>query len=274
MKGRNMTKKNEITIWKGVITGATMIVPGVSGGSMAMILGIYDRLISAISSFRKDVKGNLLFLTRFVAGTGIGMFLFSRPLSWLLGHYPMPTMYFFLGAVFGGIPVIEKKSGVRKFALDVILYMLIGVAVVLLISAIPAGIFDISSGNGFVYWFALCVMGVLAATALILPGISFSHFLLILGMYDSLLEAIKSFDLTFLIPLSVGLLVGIASFSKFLERVMEQWPKQTYLIILGFIIGSVAQIFPGIPAGWGVILCTVMAAAGFGAVYWISGKEK
>lgn len=268
-----MNKNSEMTIWKGLITGATMIVPGVSGGSMAMILGIYDRLISAISSFGKNVKGNMLFLARFVIGAGVGMFLFSTPLSWLLGHYPMPTMYFFLGAVFGGIPVIAKKSGVTKFSLDVILYMLIGVAAVLLISAIPTGIFDISSGEGLVYWFALWVMGVVAATALVLPGISFSHFLLILGMYDLLLEAIRGFDLTFLIPLGIGLLVGIVSFSKFLGQVMERFTKQTYLIILGFIIGSVAQIFPGVPDGWGVVLCAAMVAAGFCAVYWISGKE-
>ena len=116
-------------------------------------------------------------------------------------------------------------------------------------------------------------MGVVAATALILPGISFSHFLLILGMYDLLLDAIRSFDLAFLIPLGLGLLVGIVSFSRFLERVMGQFPKQTYLMILGFIIGSVAQIFPGIPVGFGVIFCAVMAAAGFFAVHWISGKE-
>lgn len=268
-----MNKKNGMTIWKGVITGATMIVPGVSGGSMAMILGIYDRLISAVSSFRKDVKGNLLFLAQFVIGAGIGIFLFSMPLSWLLTHYPMQTMYFFLGAVFGGIPVIERKSNVRKFSLDVILYMLIGVAAVLLISAIPTGLFDISAGTGPVYWFALWVMGVVAATALVLPGISFSHFLLILGMYDLLLEAIRDFDLTFLIPLGIGLLVGIVSFSKFLEQVMERFTKQTYLIILGFIIGSLAQIFPGIPEGWHVLFCAAMVAAGFGAVYWISGME-
>lgn len=262
-----------MTIWKGLITGATMIVPGVSGGSMAMILGIYDRLISAISSFRKDVKGNLLFLARFVVGAGIGMFLFSTPLSWLLGHYPMPTMYFFLGAVFGGIPVIGKKSGVRKFSLDVILYMLIGVAAVLLISAIPTGTLNAGSQRGADIWLMLPVVGVAAATALILPGISISHFLLILGLYDSLLGAIKSFELTFLLPLGLGLLVGIILFSKFLERMMDQWPKQTYLIILGFIIGSVAQIFPGIPTGWGVILCAAMAVAGFCGVYWISGNN-
>lgn len=255
---------------KGLIIGSTMIVPGVSGGSMAMILGIYDRLISAVSSFRKKPFENGIFLGLFVLSAGLGLLVFASPLSWLLEHYKMPTMYFFLGAVFGGIPLVEKKSGIHKLSWSVVAYMLAGAAGVLLISAIPEGIVQAGTGDGIGSWLIFLVVGVISAIALILPGISISHFFLVLGLYNELLRAIKSFDLLLLLPLGVGLLLGVILFSKILEYALRKYPKPTYLIILGFILGSVAQIFPGIPQGFSVILCAGMAVAGFFAVSKIS----
>lgn len=245
-------------ILKGLIIGATMIVPGVSGGSMAMILGIYDRLISAVSNFRKHPKENGKLLVKFLLGAGIGAFLFSTPIAWLLGNHELPTMYFFIGAVFGGIPLIERKSKIEKFSFGSMLYMLAGAVSVLLISMLPEGIF-----HGNISWMKLFIAGIAAAIALVLPGISFSHFLLILGLYEGMLYAIKHLDLMFLLSLGAGILVGVILFSKMLEIVMNKYPEPTYLIILGFILGSVAQIFPGIPTGIEIPVCIGLAVAGF-----------
>lgn len=255
-----------MTILKGLIIGATMLVPGVSGGTMAMILGVYDRLISAVSSFLKNPKSNLAFLGLFVLGAGIGAFFFATPISWLLEHYMMPTTYFFWGAVFGGVPLIEKKSGIKKISWDVILYMLLGAVSVVLISLIPndTGLFGQSGGAQIL---TLLAAGIISAIALVLPGISVSHFLLILGVYEKLLNAIRCFDFLFLLPLGLGLMIGIFCFCKILENAMSKYPKQTYLIILGFILGSVAQIFPGIPGGIYLPVCIVTAAVGFCCVY-------
>ena len=254
-------------MWKGFIIGATMIVPGVSGGTMAMILGIYDRLISAVSSFHKNPRDNFLFLTIFSMSAGLGLFLFSTPLSWLLENYEMPTLYFFIGAVIGGIPLIEKKSGIKKVDFGVLGLLSIGAVLVILLSRIPVGIFGTEASGGSVSLLLLLAAGIISAAALILPGISFSHFLLILGLYDRLLNAVKMLDLTFLLPLGAGVLLGIVLLSKILESVMQKYPKQTYLIILGFIIGSVAEIIPGIPKGAAVIWCVAAATAGFFATY-------
>ena len=90
-------KSHALLAVKGMVIGATMLVPGVSGGSMAMILGIYDRLVSSVSSFFKDVKGNFLFLALFCLGGGAGILVFARPLLYLIERFPMPMMYFFLG---------------------------------------------------------------------------------------------------------------------------------------------------------------------------------
>ena len=102
------------TVLKGGIIGATMIVPGVSGGTMAIILGIYDRLISAVSSFHKNVKENVLFLALFAIGAGCGFYLFATPVSWFLENFEFPTICFFVLIVLCGIPTIGKKSGVQK----------------------------------------------------------------------------------------------------------------------------------------------------------------
>ena len=258
-----------ITFLKGFLIGATMMIPGLSGGSMAMILGIYDKLISAVGSFQKSPLNNFLFLFLFSAGAGSGMFLCSRPLSWLLVAYPFPTIYFFLGAVIGGIPLIEKKSGIKTVSFDVLFYLLLGLLLVIGMTKLPSNL--ISCDNFSIS--VLIVIGVISSIALILPGISFSHFLLLLGFYDKLLTAIRSLQLNFLFPMGIGILVGLLLFTKILELWMVHRPKSAYLTILGFVLGSALMIFPGLPAGKDIIICTFLAGCGFLSVAVFSSKE-
>ena len=136
-----MNNHSVFTVVKGMIVGGTMLVPGVSGGSMAMILGIYDRLISSVSSFMKNKKENLIFLALFCLGGGLGMILFARPLLGLIERFPMPMMYFFLGAVAGGVPMIYKESGLKRLDYKVVLYPVIGILLVAGLSLLPAGLF-------------------------------------------------------------------------------------------------------------------------------------
>lgn len=262
-----MKENRWLVALKGLIVGATMIVPGVSGGTMAIILGIYDSLIASVSSFAKNIKENLLFLMTFACGTGIGIFLFSAPISWLLEHYQVPTLYFFVGAVVGGIPLIEKKSGIKKISPSVVAYLLLGAVLVIFISRIPGSSLGETASKNSAAWMILLCAGIISAAALILPGISFSHFLLILGLYDRLLNAIRFFELGFLFPLGLGVLLGVFFLSKILETFMVNYPKQTYLIILGFIIGSVVDIFPGIPVNETILVCSAAAITGFFITY-------
>ena len=229
-------------VLKGGIIGATMLVPGVSGGTMAIILGIYDRLISAVSSFHKNVKENVLFLTLFAIGAGCGFYLFATPVSWLLDNFEFPTICFFVFVVLCGIPTIGKKSGIQKIDFEALMYLIFGALLVTSISRLPSDVFQSMTNVGSRFWLHLFLSGTAAAVALILPGISFTHFLLILGLYESLLDAVRNIQLTFLIPLGLGVVVGVLSLSKLLEHLMEKYPKQTYLMILGFIIGSVSDM--------------------------------
>ena len=252
-----------ITALKGLIVGASMLVPGVSGGSMAMILGIYDKLVRAVSSFFKNILGNVIFLGTFVLGAGIGMILFASPLGKLTENYNMIMMYFFMGAVAGGIPLIYKSSKVQKVTSKEIFYIFIGALITLLINFIPEGIFDFTGGLTLGSLGMLALGGIVIAIALILPGISVSYMLLVLGMYTETMNAIKNLYFPYLIPLALGVLLGVALTTRILETTMNKYPEKTYLIILGFIIGSVVMVFPGIPAGLELIICPIMFLLGF-----------
>ena len=269
-----MKKNNNIfTALKGVIIGGTMLVPGVSGGSMAMILGIYDRLISAVSSFTKRKKENLAFLVIFSLGGILGILVFANPLLRLIERYPMPMLYFFLGAVAGGTPLIVKHSGAKRLSWRSCLYLILGLLVVSLFAFIPSGSFQSEMNAGPASFLLLAAAGVISAAALVLPGISISYLLLLMGIYDEMMRAVSEFYLPFLLPLAAGLVLGILLITKGLEYAMTRHPHPTYFIILGFILGSLGELFPGTPSGGELVLCILTLAAGFFAVLLLSRAE-
>lgn len=239
---------------KGYIIGSSMSVPGVSGGTMAILLGIYDRLISSISNFLKDIKGNTIFLLKFCLGSVLGIGSLAFVISWLLDHFPVPVSFFFLGAVIGGIPALFKKTRETKLTAVSGVYFLIGLLLVISIGFIPTGNIDIGNSTGFTHYGMMLATGIIIALALVLPGISTSHMLLVLGMYDSTLEAIKGFDLMYVGVLGISTVIGIFLITKPLEWTMNKFPHQTYCLIIGFVLGSTSEIFkdkiiPAIPAG-------------------------
>ncbi len=259
---------------KAIFIGGTMLVPGVSGGTMAMLLGIYDRLISAVSSFHKDIKGNIFFLWMFLLGGLAGMFLFSRPILYLIETFPRPALFFFLGAVAGGIPMMIRHSCVQKITLRICIYVVLGAVIVYLISILPPGLFSAGDGGSLSRFFWLAVAGVLAAVALVLPGISVSYMLLMLGLYDMTVKAITQLDIGRLLPLALGLGGGILLSTRMLEQAMNRHPQPTYLLILGFILASAVEIFPGAPqstAEW--LICLLTLSSGFCSVYALSKLE-
>lgn len=265
-----MKSGNFLTILKGLIIGGTMLVPGVSGGSMAMTLGIYNELISTISNIRHWKKKDIIFLSLFILGAAAGMLIFANPILLLIEKYPKPTIFFFLGAVSGAVPMIYRQSQVTKISVRQIIYILIGAALVLAISLLPQELIHTSSDNRILWSIVLVTVGFVSAVALILPGISFSYFLLILGLYDDTMSAISDINITFLFFLLLGLAVGILVFTKLLDRAMKIYPHAAYLIILGFVIGSIIDAFPGIPFGWEWLICILTASTGFTAIFLMS----
>lgn len=256
---------------KGYIIGSSMSVPGVSGSTMAILLGIYDRLIGSISRFLKDIKGNILFLLKFCIGAGAGICTLSFLIKWLLERFPIPVSVFFLGAVVGGIPALYKKTKESPFRVSSGLYFLLGLIIVISIGFIPAGSINISFDSGLTHYLMLLVTGVVIALALVLPGISTSHMLLVLGMYDAMLDAITKFDVVYIGILGIATLIGVFLITKPLEWILNSFPHETYWMIIGFVIGSTYEIFrdkilPAIPENADVLWwigTSVMAVAAF-----------
>lgn len=269
-----MNRDGVTTILKGMWIGGTMTVPGVSGGSMAMILGIYDRLITSISSFFKHPRESMRFLALFVAGAGVGMVLFARLINLLFsGPADLPVRFFFLGAVAGGVPMIYKEAGVKRFGPGAVLYPLAGIALVLLLALLPQGVFGPQEGAGLLGVFLQLLGGFIIAVGLVLPGISVSQMLYMLGIYEGIMKNIGSLNILPLIPLGVGVVGGIFLTTKVLERLMERHPQPTYLIILGFMFGSLPELFPGVPRGSALIFSALAAGAGFAALYAMGKRE-
>ena len=261
------------TLLKGLCIGGTMLVPGVSGGSMAIILGIYDRLISAVSSFFKNIKANIVFLVVFVLGSLTGMILFANPILKLLEMFYMPMIYFFIGAVAGSAPMIYRQSGSRKISWKTFIYPIVGFIIVFAVSMIPVNNIYNTENVNITTYILLVTVGIAAAIALVLPGISVSYMFLLFGMYETVIKSIKELDFKFLLPLAAGLIIGIILTTKILESAMKKFPEASYMIILGFILGSVAQIFPGLPSGVDIIICIITFIIGFTAIYLLSGLE-
>lgn len=255
---------------KGLCVGATMLIPGVSGGSMAMILNIYDRLILSVASFFREWKKNLLFLLLFSAGGMLGILLFAKPMLTLFERFPLPVGFFFLGAAAGGIPMIQKKSGAVRLTFPVFLALLAGTAAVLLYARFPL---PEQTGGGTKHLLLYFLAGILAAAALVLPGISVSYMMLVMGLYEPVLQAVSKIELSLLLPFGAGLAAGTVLTAKLLAKAMARRPDLTYMVILGFMLGSIPELFPGIPAGESWFVCLPALAAGFCMMYGISRGE-
>lgn len=264
------------TIVKGFIVGSSMMIPGVSGGSMAMILGIYDRLIASIPALfsKKTFKESFKFLAIFVIAALAGIMIVARPLDALISRYSVIIMYLFLGAVCGTIPMMVKKAHSEGFDLQSFIYILLGVLIVFSIDFIPEGIFNPSLDASFTDILIQLLGGVLVSVGLVLPGISTSYLLLVLGLYEPLLSALSNGEFLSLIPLVLGLLVGILALTKGLEVAMNRYPKVTYMMILGFLLASLKEIYPGIPSGFGIVLAIILFILGFIVVYKLSLYEE
>lgn len=263
-------KKYLLILAKGFVVGGTMLVPGVSGGSMAMILGIYHKLITAVSSFMRHKKASICLLLCFCSGAVFGMVLFAKPILKLIEAFPVQTMYFFIGAVAGGIPMICREAKVHSISWKVPLYIVAGAAAVLALSFVPtASANSPADGAGLLL---LVLSGFLAAVALVLPGISVSYLLLLIGLYDETITAVSTLYLPFLVPILIGLAAGIILTTRLLETAMNRYPQPTYLIILGFILGSVLNIFPGVPSVNNFLICILTFIAGFTGIYILSGS--
>ena len=264
-----------LTIIKGFVIGGSMLIPGVSGGTMAMILKLYKRLITSISSFMKHKKESILFLLQFCIGAGAAWLILSGPMVALNGAFPKQMACFVVGAIVGGIPVICRETKVTRFSIWSVVFLAIGLVLVFGLAALPKNGFD-NAGAGLGGIMIQFLAGILGALALILPGISFSSMLYMMGVYDYIWGAVGNRDVIALLPFALGMIIGILFLTKFLDLAMTRFPHATYMIILGFVIGSIWDILkemPGAPVGAEIPACILLMVLGFLIIYILSRTE-
>ncbi len=265
-------KKKELVVdtLKGMFIGACMLVPGVSGGTIAIILNVYDKLISSVSSFFKDIKGNILTLLTICGGAVVGITMFSRAILFIVNEYTFTSMYLFLGAVLGSIPLLLKKAKIKNFSMGVIIYPVLGAIIAFAVELVPKDIFGVTAESGLLEYVYIVIAGIVLSIALVLPGISFSYMLLVLGIYESTLLAVEHMEMIFLFSLVLGIGLGTILSTKILELAMKNYPRGTYLLIIGFVLFSIREIFPGMPKGLNIITCLITFIIGFGAIFLLS----
>lgn len=250
-----------ILFLKGIALGGSMTVPGVSGGSMAIVFGIYDKLISAVANFFKHKLKSFVFLLTVSLGGAIGIVILSNMVTTLLKTNPFETSFFFFGTVLGSLPMLFKKAEFKIKVKD-FTFCLIGAKTVVLLNLLP-------KINNTANTFTFIVAGFIGSIALILPGISISYFLLILGAYEPLVNAMNGFNLKILLPFLLSMLIGVFCFSKLIATALQKYTKYSFLCIIGFMLGSLTQLFVGIPQGTIIITSLLSLLAGIYFIYLI-----
>jgi len=242
--------KDIIVAVKGFFMGAANVVPGVSGGTIALLTGIYSRIINAIdalmriSNWKLLLKGDLKAFWkavegRFLLALGIGVvasvFTLAKLMEYVLANHPVQTWAFFFGLILASVYYMLRDIKNLKWldAVQVFAGLVLGLVVCTLT---PTKTPD-------TMWFVF-ICGAIAVCTMILPGISGSFILVILGKYDYIMRAIGSLDFPTLIVFALGCVVGILAFAKFLHWLLARYERSTMLVLIGFVLGSLVKVWP------------------------------
>ena len=243
-----------MNILRGVVIGISNVIPGVSGGTMMVSMGIYDRLILVLTHFIKRMKEAIALLVPIAIGMLLSIAIFAKLFSEVLfPRFPLQTNLFFIGLILGGLPIIYRKvKGVSVKLPQIIAFLLFFalVTVLALVGESNGADADITLSAGNVL--KLFGVGVIAAATMVIPGVSGSMIMMILGYYNTIIntineciDALRAFDIpalldTFivLVPFGIGVVVGIVAVAKLVEFMLEKFPAVTYWAIIGLIVAS------------------------------------
>lgn len=249
--------KNILLVIKGFIMGIANIIPGVSGGTLALTLGIYEDFIGAISHFFRNIKKHVKFLLPIFIGILLSVITMSNVISTCFDQYPIPTTLFFMGLVIGGIPMLLKRVKNTKEKKQVSSYViaLITFSIVMIMAfseqIFGSGLGNVSFSNMAVFdYVILFFVGLIAAATMVIPGVSGSLVLMLLGYYLPIIGVLKELtkfenlgpNLLVAFVFGVGVLVGIVAISKVIEFLLEKFEAKTFFGVIGFILASVIAI--------------------------------
>lgn len=260
-------------IYRGILMGISDIVPGVSGGTIAVLLGIYDRLILAINGFfSREWKRHFKFLFPLGIGVVLAIFSLSHLMKWLLEHHERMTYFFFLGLIIGILPYLFRESDAKRtFKWHHIVLLLIG-AILLILLPVNGDEGTVIKDKTILTYLWLFFCGFIASAAMILPGISGSFVLVVLGAYQTVIHAVSQLDIKVILVVGIGIVIGIITMSKIISFFLQKYRIATFAVIIGLVSGSVFKIFPGWPVDLNQLLLSILTfASGLLAAY-ILGK--
>ena len=262
------------------------IIPGVSGGTLAVVFGIYEELMQALGNFVTDKENRwkyITFLAVLFSGSLIAILGLAPVLSWAFKNHPLPTVYFFIGLIVGSIPVVIKSHDDMKPQTSRIISFLIGLGLVIVLSILQSDnsgsqtAFDSSQYHVTDYiYYAFC--GAISASAMIVPGVSGSFILILLGIYWNVLSSVSGLTtilltdgfteemivrMSLLGSLGIGIVIGILVISRIMSWALKHHPANTMYAILGLIVGSLYQIYPGFTFDMSGVVAIITLVIGF-----------
>lgn len=220
-------------LFLGFVIGGTMSVPGVSGGTTAIALGCYEKILTSAANIRK--KENFYYLLKILLGGLLGFFIVAGFLNEAFRILPLTMTMLFCGAAGTGIFLLGKEAFAEKISINEILFFLLGFGLVIAVERLPKGNND-TSPLFMILW------GIFLAAGIILPGISTSHLLLVFGLYDDVTQLSEWRHLVSLFPLAVGVGIGMLLLTKPLAKALEQYPRYCRFSLLGFAVGSLKAL--------------------------------
>ncbi|HDI1131122.1 TPA: DUF368 domain-containing protein [Staphylococcus aureus] len=246
-----------INILKGFAMGTSDLAPGVSGGTIALLLGIYNQFISSISGiFSRRFWPSFTFLIPIIIGMLLAMGSLSNLFNYLLSQHHIPTMFFFGGLIIGIVPYLLKISNYKtSFTTKHYMMVIAGIAILIVITLMNNG--DKHAGETLTLSTSLIIKyfiaGMCASSAMLLPGISGSFMLLVFGVYGTVMLAISEVvklnftGLPILLAVGFGVLAGFIISSKIIQYFLTHHKLMTFALIIGFVVGSLFAVFPGLP---------------------------
>lgn len=262
-----------INFLKGLAMGVAAIAPGVSGGAIAVIFGIYEKINNAIANIFKDLKSKIIFFLPIGLGGIVGVLAFSRVIQYLFENYEVEVKYLFIGLMIGTFPSLFKQASKRGFKRTYVFCLIITFAITIALSMLNNQSFHINdeAGAGFI---ELIIYGAIIGFGTIIPGISASFILMYLGAYEIILDAISSINIMLLAFAGIGFVLSIVLFAKLIDYLFKKVYGYTYFAVLGFVVGSIVPIFPGFQFSFKYFICLIIFIVGFNLSYYLSKFSK
>lgn len=274
-----MTKDEKIKDWwlrlvKGLFLGSGFIIPGISGGALAAIFGIYQRIIVFLANITENFKENVRFFLPVGIGAVISIVILSWGVSYLLGNFATVILWFFVGCIVGTVPSLWREAGKegrdKKDYIITLLSMLFGLAVL----KYGNTLFDGSVTPSFGIWI---VCGVLISLGMLIPGLSPSNFIVYMGLYKTMADGFKTIDMSVIIPIVIGALLTIASLSKVINHIFETHYASFFHFIFGVVIASTIMIVPTDYTGFTLFqygMCVLLLVLGTLLGWWMAQLEE